>query len=596
MNADVSMVKMPIDRLEELDPEAWTSRLLMGDEPEDAIEFIQTYLTIPSEQGKVVKFNPYPQQKLMIQHETGRDVTVKGRQTRASSIKIAMRVRRMCFHHFGARALIAAQDDQTTALFRTQILHHIKDLKNAGWDIQLDKDNADEIVIAGRENRFEFVSGQNTTMGRGFARQEVHLSELAHWKESTADKLIGGILPSVPPPPFGHVDFESTPNGQAGAFYKYAMAAKPFESDGEFTIHFYGWWNEPRYRVSSDPFSGCDIILSEPLLKELTRDFTATDEETKLMALNELTLNQILWRRLKKKRQDMTDAPFIQEFPEDVLKCWIGTSGRYFDTPDGEDHLEEYRVEEREPLKYLEKLTYRGDEISFFGPNLAIWEFPKIGDAYVVAFDAAGGGQDKDSDFTSIGVWNATKEKRVARLTLKCSPKLAAAMVCAIGAFYGSALVSGERSHHGAVVFDEINDLHYPNLFYFVDPDKPTPKDKTPEPGIYPTPFYRQKLLEEFKRGVTLHEFVSYDAKLNQQMALFTWQKVNDRMKAQAERKVGSHDDVVMEAAQGWFACKYARMRLAVAKRRTEREELIVGPGGIVTRQDPRTEPHYWLR
>lgn len=581
----------------EIDPSAEMARLCFGTSPQDSIDFIERYLTIPNENGQVVHFKLFPQQKLMLQRATGRDITVKGRQTRASSVLIAARLRRMIFQRYGANGIIGAQDDITTALFRNQIKHHIRDLQEAGFDLGLKKDNADELVIAVRENRIEFVSGEQATFGRAFARQEVHLSELAHWKASSTESLLGGLMPSIPPAPMGMVDFESTPNGQEGAFFKYAMAAKPMHPLDEFTLQFYEWWNDPRYTVSTDPMSGCNIILSESMLSELESTFVPSEEEQRLMSMFNLAPRRILWRRLKKAAQDKTDAPFIQEFPEDVHKCWVGMSGRFFDTADGEDHLQYYRDEERRPVKYLDSLNFEGDNISFYGPNLAIWEQPLPGEAYVVAFDAASGGQGAQYDSTSIGVWNASKEKRVARCVVQASPKQVGAMVCAIGAYYGTALVSGERSHHGQVVFDTIRDLHYSNVFYYTDPDKPLGKNEVPKPGMYPSVRYRQMVLEEFKRAVVNHEAALYDPLLNQQMAMFSWQKVQDRMKAMAEKKAGAHDDVVMEAAFGWFACKFARLRRSVSQRREERQrDTIQNNGGYAIQgMDPRTNKHIWL-
>ncbi len=576
-----------------VDPEEDLASLLFEDSPEATRRFIETYFTITNEAGQVVKMKLYPQQVKMLQDATGRDITVKGRQTRATSLKVAARVRRAAFQlQEGSRILLGAQDDATTNLMRVQVRHHLQDLNKGGFDVKCLIDNADELVL-GNGVRFQFISGEQRVMGRAYAAQEVHLSELSHWKESTVKGLLGGLLPSVPGAPRGRIDFESTPAGEVGAFHDYAMDARPFDPFNEWTVHFYGWWLEPRYRVSDNPSDGYDRLLSTELYNELKTNFTPTEEELALIQEYGLDTNQVLWRRLRKQAQDKTDAPFAQEYPEDILKCWLGVSGRFFDTADGIDHLGYYRQDERKPLKYIEKLSYKGDEIGFFGPNLAIWELPIVGDAYVVAFDAASGGIGSRYDYTSIGVWNASKGKRVARCLVQCTPRQAGAMVCAIGSFYGTAMAGGERSHHGNEVFNEMKSLGYENIYYHVDPKKHVSMDSIPQPGIYPTPEMRQRMLEEFKAGITNHEIHHYDSILNQQMSMFTWEKFKDKLKAMAVRKVGSHDDVVMEAANGWFLCEIARNRRQVVRRRMEMNRVI-GKGGLVVEHTRTSTTFPW--
>lgn len=592
---------MPISELPNLDPEAELARLLLGKEPQDAIDFVETYFTIDNENGKIVEVHLYPQQKLMYQKATGRDITVKGRQTRASSALLMARIRRLVFQLTGARCIIGAQDDATTALFRTKIQHFIADLVRGGFEIKLLTDNDKEMVFSETENRIQFVSGEQRIMGRAFAAQEVHLSELAHWKESTAASLLGGLLPSVPAAPRGRIDFESTPAGEQGAFYKYAMAAKPYgkNPDDEWTLQFYEWWLEPRYAVTDDPSDELRKLLSPERYQALREEFVPSDEEEKLQKKG-LRLDQLVWRRLMKAEQDKTTAPFAQEYPEDVFKCWLGVSGLFFDTIDGVDHVGEYRADIVTPVKYLDKLPYKGNEVSFYGPNLCLWEMPIPECTYVVTFDAAGGGQDEESDYTSVGIWNATKEKRVGRLTIKCTPAQAGLMAAAIGTFYGTALIGGERSHHGDSVFDKLKELGYENIYYHVDPDHPLPKNKMPKPGIYPDPIHREKILNSFREAVIVHAFQSYDAMLVQQMSMFTWEKARNGMKAAAERKAGSHDDVLMEAANGWYLLSVARQRsmsMKIRQRLNQVPEYEVTKGGIaIVRQTPEIATHRWLR
>ena len=581
----------------ELDPETDQGWLWLDSSPEAIQSWIEKYLTVDNERGEVVKMKLYPQQIQMLHDECGRDVTIKGRQTRASTLKLARRVRRFVSGEvWSSNCLIAADTDPTTQIFRRKIQRWIADLRRHGFSLKLQTDNEDEMLLADYENRFIFGSGEQHILGRGFAIQEAHLSEFAHWKEAAISHM-GSILPAVPGAPVGRVDIESTPKGEIGAFYTYATNARPFNPYDLWTVHFYPWWLEPRYRVTSDPAAGCDILLAVRELTELRLGFHPSEQEQRLMTIHNLELDQILWRRIKKREQDKTPHPFLQEFPESIETCFIGVQGKYFDTPDGIDHLEYYRDEKKEPLKYLEKLTYNGQEVSFYGPNLALWELPDYGSSYLCWFDAAGGGMTPDSDWSVLYVYHVRKEKIVARLRVQAPTKVFAAMACAIGAYYNTAYMGGERSHQGENVLYEMRDLLYPNIYYHVDPRTPLRPGEQARPGIYPTSQNRQRMLEDFKIGIITHALQSHCSELVKEMGIFTWQKFQERMKASAQKN--QHDDCVMAAAGGYYVLQFVRTRVQRHERRRQEEVLVVGRNGLVLRreqagQTPRSQK-LWL-
>lgn len=571
---------LPAEKItQEVDPASDVGRLLLEDSPEAEMDWIEQFLTVPSELGQIVPMRLYPQQRRMLLEGTGRDVTIKGRQTRASSLIMARNVRAMTSGQlWGATCLVGAQDDQTTENgFRQRIRHHIlRDLANRGFAFNIEKDNPNELVIGGLENRFIFVSGNQTTISRGYAVHRMHLSEFAHWKDVAAE-LLGGAIPAVPAPPFGRIDLESTPKGEQGEFWERAMAAQPLKPNSLWTAHLYQWWLEPRYRVSNDPLSGCDIVVPASTLVHLINDFSPSEHEGRLMHTYGLSTEQILWRRYKKEELDATPTPFLQEYPEDMDTCWLGVQGRFFDTNDGVDHLEAYRDARQPPVKTLEKLLYRGAEVSFHGGNLALWEFPNDTDSYCVSFDAAGGGIGKDSDWTVAYVWNANKEKIVARLRIQASPKQFAPMLAALGFFFKNAMITGERSHHGAIVFEELRELGYSNIYYHVDPLKGLMKGQRLEPGIYPTEKLRQQVLEKFKAGVVSHAITSFCPELTREMNTFTWQKVQQRLKAMADT-AGMHDDCIMAAAHGWYIIDKVRRNVRNTR---GREDDIIETGAL---------------
>lgn len=574
----------------EVDPSSELGRLLFEESADAKRDWIEHFLTVPNELGQVVPFKLYPQQFKILQDETGRDIIVKGRQTRASTILMARNLRPLVTGAvWGATFIVGAQDDATTAVFRKRFQHHIyNDLASKGFKLNIGRDNPDEIVFADFDNRIAFVSGEQRTMSRGYAAQAIHFSEFAHWKD-TALELLGGALPAVPAAPFGRVVLESTPKGEQGAFYDYAMAGKPLNPNGLWSVHLYPWWLEPRYTVSTDPLSGCDIVLDRADLAGRIKDFVPNDHEARLMLEEGLNENRMIWRRLKKEEQDRTQAPFLQEYPEDLDTCWLGVQGKFFDTPDGIDHLEYFRDARRNPVKYFERLPYLGDEVSFFGNNFAIWEFPDQNDSYVCGFDTAGGGLGKDADWSVMYVMSVKKEKVVARLRVQASPKSFAAMICAVATFYKSATVNGEDDSRGRLVFQEMRELSYNNVYYYVDPLKPQNKQIT-LPGMYPTASNRQAILEKLKTGITNHAIESFCQELVREMNTFTWQKFTNRIRAQADIN-GQHDDCIFAIAYAWWIIDKVRARLQRDSRKEE-EVVFSGPLGRVIRRGDGELPY----
>lgn len=583
------LVLPPPNRLNEVDPKSDEGRLLFEESPAATQAWIEHFLSTANELGQVVPFKLYPQQIKILQDETGRDIIVKGRQTRASTIVLARNLRPLVTGQlWGATCVIGAQDDQTTAVFRKKVQHHLyNDLANKGVKLKI-KDNADELIIEDFGNRILWVSGEQRTMSRGFAAQMIHFSEFAHWKD-TALELLGGAIPAVPASPFGRIMLESTPKGEVGAFYKYASEAKGMTNkpDALWTVHLYPWWLEPRYTVSDNPLSGNDIVLSMADLQQRTQNLVLTDFERKLQREHNLRPDQIIWRRLKKEEQDRTHAPFLQEYPEDLDTCWLGVEGKFFDTPDGIDHLEYYRDSRKGAVKLFERLNFRGAEVPFFGHNLAVWEFPDASDTYVIGFDSAGGGMGSEADWSVAYVASVRKEKFVARLRVQASPKNFAHMLAAVGTMFNSATINGESDARGRLIFEELRDMQYRQVHYHIDPLKPV-KNQVIEPGMFPTTQNRQNILEKLKTGITNHALESFCEELVREMNVFTWVKYGDRIRAMAD-KPGQHDDCIFAAAYTWWIIDKVRNRM---KRDWDfPEEIVVDSVGQVISRGPRNAP-----
>ena len=578
-----------------------TQRLFFGETSQDTIDWIETLLTIPSEAGQVVKFNLYPQQILMVENQTGRDLTVKGRQTRASSLILARNLRRMVTH-WGQTCLVMTQTDQVTSTFRARIKHHLKDLERAGFPYKVGLDNDNELVLAETENRYIFASGQEQTgTGRAYAAQIAHLSEFAHWPLEGAATLLGGIAPSVPGAT-GWFDIESTPRGAEGKFHELVTSSKTYDPMSRWTTHFYPWWLEPRYRAGTTP--GIDMLFSEEEWSKLFTSFVPTDEEERLMAEYSLDVGQIIWRRIQKKEQDKTNAPFLQEYVETIDGCFLTVGGNYFATPDGINHLKKFQDTVSPPKEIVPNVP--GSSVIFPTPHLHVWQRPQMGRPYVVWVDCAGGGLDDSADYTAIIVLDAQEMFIAARLAVKVAPQEAAPMAATIAKYYNNALLGGERDAFGSVCVAKIQELGYRNLWFYMEPGSSMSiKKPILDPWGHPTQI-RQHILGALRQHVFSGTFHTSDTWLVQQMGAFTWTKAAQKRHGLKEQGKGQKDDLVMSAAGCCYIAPQGRAGYAAKNNSRvsqpgeplkETEFYTVGKFGLAERQNPgASQPMPWLR
>lgn len=562
-----------------MDPESDQYGILFN--PDRTDEWIETFLTIPSVEGPVVDFKLYPQQRRMLKEHTGRDITVKGRQTRASSLILARNLRRMTTS-YGLKCLVIAQDDPTTALFRDRIEHHLNDLAAHGLKYAY-RSNKEGIEIEKMGNRFVFGSGEQRVAGRAYSAQIAHISELAHWKPENAGRLLGGITPAVPGPPHGWFDIESTPNGAEGEFFDYSIEAiEKSDPLDRWEMHFYPWFLEPRYRAGVVGTLDCDLHLAPAEFEQLVDAFIPTKHEERLLDEYDLKVEQIIWRRWRERDLMKTGVPFLQEYVEELETCFITGEDNFFSSPDGMDHLGYYKSQTADPALRLDQLPWRGADLTFYGPNLSIWERPDPKQQYVGFLDAAEGGHSRDSDFSAFVVENIFTGHHAATLRLKATPSEVGAMCCAVMAFYNMGLMAGERGSYGSAALERIRDLRYPNIYYHVDYDKP---QKPPEPWIYPTQQHRDEILRIFRESIFERTFLTRDRILVGEMGTFSRVKMRSgQTKAQAKRR--KHDDMVISAAGATFVSQRMR-KFHVKQAKSEPQTLVVGGGGIVmSRED----------
>ncbi len=504
-----------------------------------------SFLSIPNEAEQVVEFKYDSLQTRMSREATLRDVWVKPRQVRCSSRILARNLRRVT-SNFGTHCLTICKDDDMVARFRQRIEMHIRDLERFGMAPRVTKSDKNELVFGDLGgSRFIWASAEQAIAGRSFTAHIVHASEVAHWKRN-ASEILGGILPAVPDPPLGQVDIESTPKGAAGVFYTFSMAAR-YEGqnlEDEYTLHFIKWWEEPKY---------ADVPTEADL-----KSFTPSEEEKVLVQTNDLSIGQILWRRRKIREMSKTDTPFDQEYPEDLMTCFLLGGNSYFELIPLRWHMDRCTppVERKRelplgPNNSTVKFEGWGESLPgkpapWITHALDIFELPVAGEAYVIFVDPSEG--HKKSDNGAIQVLHAKSRRQVAAVALKAFPNRLAEMACALGYYYNGALLAIERNRISACILRAV-DLDYPNLYYDVDEELPDKEAK--KAGWYTNRDKRTRVLTELKEDVENYILTLRDGMSVREMFTFEWEQVkrggDSQWKAQAQ--TGAMDDRVIALA-----------------------------------------------
>lgn len=266
------------------------------------------------------------------------------------------------------------------------------------------RSNIGQITFPKIESEFRIAGASEPNAGRGLSVQNLHCSEVARWGGDAAETLAGLRAALVPG---GELVLESTPNGAYGCFHAEWQGA-----DGSGMVrHFAPWWFEPSYVG--------------------TAAANYTEEESVLANRAELTAEQVGFRRELARRFGALRA---QEFAEDSVSCFRASGSCFFD------------------LEAVEKRT--GETLppcaSRMGGALQIWLPPVTVRRYIVAADAAGGGN--GGDFAAVQVVDEATGMQCAELQARLSPRELARAAAGLAREYNGASLVVERNNHGGAV------------------------------------------------------------------------------------------------------------------------------------------------
>jgi len=354
------------------------------------------------------------------------------------------------------------------------------------------------------------------TFGRGQTINNLLASELSFWPRP--QEALVALTEAVPLD--GRIVIESTPNGMGNFYHDLWVQAK--DRENAYATHFYSWWQEPQYQLtSSDPLG----VLAE--------------DERQLRENHGLSDEQLRWRRAK--QQDLR-MRFAQEYPEDDVTCFLASGRCVFDT--AALAAIQQRIASEQPPEEVSVLTVDGRSVAFAPARLLIWRRPEPKRKYVIGADIAGGGADGDA--AAACVLDYETGEQVAELQGRVAPDRFAHMLDALGRHYNKAELAVESNNHGHSALSTLHHTcEYPDLYRQADYNNPY--DRSGPLGWLTTAKSKPLMIDGLASAIADGSITIRSSALIDECLSYV---VTDS--GSTEAQPGRHDDRVVAVAIAW--------------------------------------------
>jgi len=202
----------------------------------------------------VLPFRPNLAQQRFIRRMWHRNLILKARQLGFTTLIAVMWLDHALFNADQRCGIIAQDRDAAKVIFRDKVKFAYQNLPTELRErFPLAADNADELLFAHNNSSVRVA----TSMRSGTIHR-LHVSEFGKIAAKYPDKakeVMTGSIPAVPTN--GVLVIESTAEGREGEFFdlveraEAAEASKQAFTARDYRLHFYGWWQEPRYRMTA---------------------------------------------------------------------------------------------------------------------------------------------------------------------------------------------------------------------------------------------------------------------------------------------------------------------------------------------------------
>jgi len=508
---------------------------LVSKEPMFLVE--GAFLTIKTKAGELVKFKLNTVQKKVldkIKEIMSRDKPVrlwilKARQTGISTLVEAL-VYAFTSQKNATNSLVIADNvDGANYIFGMQKLFqealddHLKPLPKHSNEKKLEFDKIHSQIL--------IDTAENLSAGRKFTFRNVHLSEVAYFKDLKT--LMLGLNQSVPNLKNTIVIGETTANGIGSQFYDEWQNASLGTSDWE-TL-FIPWFEVEEYTkpIEGQLYPVESIDFSSPTEKE-----KFLMEETSLSKKYGWSKEQINWRRwCIVNNCNRNVLQFNQEYPDSPETAFISTGDLFFD----KSALKAQDITKPKAIgnivKEEGKYVFRNDQTGLF----KIYQFPMRGEEYVIGGDPAEGLE--NSDKTSAVVLNKRSNKTVCAYNHNIAPDRFAEDLIKLGHYYNSSIVVCENKGYGYSVNQDLY-KKYGRVYRKIKTKKGF-TEPTLDLGWNTNSVSRPQMLAQFAEEISNGS----TELLDKDLILQCWTFINNPKKGKAEAERGKNDDLVIARA-----------------------------------------------
>lgn len=452
---------------------------------------------------------------------------LKARQEGVSTFCLIFHLDRTLFHRNYTAVILAHKRESLKKLFRIIKIAYescpaeIKLSDGRVWRKPKAKyDNVNELYFEELDSRIYVALEVRSDTIHG-----LHVSEWAHIKD--AENAMAATLNAVVDG--GFVTGETTANGVGGHFYDAWEDAIAERSD--YIPLFFGFQDHADY---------CDEIEDEKEFSE-----TLTHEEKKLLAVPNMKLGNIAWRR-RQLRDPSRRKKFKQEFPCTAQEAFL-TTGR---SPFNREKVADWVIRNPIQTKMEGRLKY--------------WIRPIKDRRYILSVDCASGagvehlegaGNEGGTDYTSIGVWDCTTLQKVAAFRGKWPYAALHQIVYRLGMEYNTAYVAIEATDHGLTVINNLVEhvrlegTPYPHAMIHTTETLDHKSKRTQAKwGFYTNLKTKPLIIDHLAQLIEEEEIKIYDRVAQQEFLRFI---IDDKGKYCAME--GYKDDTVMESAIGLY-------------------------------------------
>ncbi len=403
--------------------------------------------------------------------------------------------------------LVSHEGEATKRLFRKARVY----IDHSKTPIQTRTDNSKEIEFPETNSWFYILTAGSRAGGRGDTIHRLHLSEVAHYQDQS---ILVGLFQSVTED--GEVIIETTANGYGEWFQLEWDKAEKGESP--FYPLFFSWADNPEYRIVNTllTFDEC------------------TDEEKLLMEAFNLDVQQIAWRR-EKRKEFPTKELFMQEYPLTPEEAFIYSGTPAFDVLALKTYI-------KNPPK-IGMFVDKGLNVVFEAREQGwwrVWESPEPEGQYygfldpAEGIDKSDGKTGKDPDYAVIEIYDQNL-KQCAELQKRITPSEASRQLALAGRYYNEAFVGWELNNSGHAVSVVMQDIYSDSKMYH---------DEQGNLGWRTTEKSRKVLIDGLADMIPEHDVEIQSQWSLKEMLSFV---LNSSGKFEAQK--GSHDDTVIANA-----------------------------------------------